>query len=271
MIADDCLEPRSSDPIKLISLRFDGPLTLADPVGSRNFGPPRAKTVELARTRFAGRSEQLWGRENFCNAFIIEESGAPLWNVVELGRVVDGDDTGAPTVANLLRATAKRVRANSAVFAPAGQSSLDPAEVSERQRAIEAQADELDRIAASGLQAIIRDQPLIEGVFARLIALGTRAPDRLVSNVAQALVVFERDRRPIEPQARLEQGGYVLDYKGCEITWPKVRRDASRWTVNVSSNDRGLLAKLGGCVVIDDFTSLENAIAKARRHVDELH
>ena len=83
-------------------------------------------------------------------------------------------------------------------------------------------------------------------------------------------MVFERDNRLLEPQPRLQQGGYVLDYKGCEISWPEVRLDASRWTVNLSSNDRGLLAKLGGCVVIDDFKSLENAIAKARRHVDEL-
>jgi len=247
----------------------DGPM-FVNPYGPRSRPALMQQEPYPTNTAALARVQQLWGREDFYNAFIIEESGVPLWNVVELGRVVDGDDTGAPTVANLLRATAKRVRANSAVFAR-GPKLLDPAEVTERQRTIEAQADELDRIAASGLQAIIRDQPLIEGVFARLIALGTRAPDRLVSNVAQALVVFERDRRPVEPQARLEQGGYVLDYRDCEITWPKVRRDASRWTVNVSSNDRGLLAKLGGCVVIDDFTSLENAIAKARRHVDELH
>jgi hypothetical protein len=147
---------------------------------------------------------------------------------------------------------------------------LDASQAKKRQQAIEDQADEIDRIAGSGLQAIIRNQLLIEGVFSKLIALGTRAPDSLVSNVFHALVVFEQNQEPIEPQPRLDQGGYVLDYRGCEITWQKVRRDSSRWTVNLCSNDRGLLAKLGGCVVIDDFVSLENAIAKARRHVDEL-
>jgi hypothetical protein len=147
---------------------------------------------------------------------------------------------------------------------------LSPSEVKTRQQAIEGQADELERIAGSGLQANIRDQLLIEGVFAKLLALGTKAPDSLVSNVAQALVVFERGRTQAEREARLEQGGYVLDYRGCEITWPEVCRDGSRWTVNLASNNRTLLANLGGNVVIDDHVSLENAIAKARRRVYEL-
>jgi hypothetical protein len=60
-------------------------------------------------------------------------------------------------------------------------------------------------------------------------------------------------------------------YKGCVITYPKIRIDASRWTVNLGSNDPRLLAKLGGrIVVINDHISLEGAIAKAKCQVDEL-
>lgn len=255
-----------------------GPVTLiyADgPMFINPYGPRRRPAImqqEPYQTSASAlaRVQQLWGRENFHNPFIIEESGEPLWNIVELGRVVDGDDPGAPTLANLLRVIAKDVRANSAVFAR-GPKWLDPVEVQNHRAEIEGQADELDRIVDSGLQAMIDDPLRIEAVFTKLLALGTRAPDSLVSNVAQALVVFEREKQQVEPQPRPQQGGYVLDYKGCEITWPEVRRDASRWTVNVSPSDRGMLAKLGGCVVVDDFKSLDNAIAKARRYVDELH
>ena len=72
---------------------------------------PVTNTAALARV------QQLWGREDFHNASIIEKSGKPLWNVVELGRVVDGEDTGAPTLVNLIRGIAQSVRANSAIFA----------------------------------------------------------------------------------------------------------------------------------------------------------
>ncbi len=56
------------------------------------------------------RVQQLWGRDEFHNPFIIEESRASLWNIVELERVVTGNDTAAPTLANMLRAVAKHVR-----------------------------------------------------------------------------------------------------------------------------------------------------------------
>ena len=104
-----------------------------------------------------------------------------------------------------------------------------------------------------------------------MLALGTKASDSLVSNVAQALVVFERNQMPIKPVARLEQGGYVVDYKGYEITYPPIPMFPNKFTVNLCSNNPHLFNKLGGRnIVIDDHASLEAAIAKAKRHVDEL-
>jgi hypothetical protein len=196
-----------------------------------------------------------------------------LWNVVELGRVVTGDDAGAPTLVNLLRAIAKDVRTNSAstFFVRIGPKMLDPSETKKRQQAVEGQADTLDWFADSGLQAIIRDRLLIEGVFSKLIALRAKAPDSLVSNVAQALVVFERNQGLTEPEARLEQGGYVLDYKGYAIMYPRVRIDTSGWTVNLASNAPHLQARLGpSAEVFKDYHSLNGAIAQAKRRVDEL-
>jgi hypothetical protein len=87
----------------------------------------------------------------------------------------------------------------------------------------------------------------------------------------QALVVFEQESRPNEPGPRLEQGEYVLDYKGYEIHYPRVRIDTSGWTVNLASNDPRLLNRLGGqTIVIKDHQSLEGAIAKAKGHIDAL-
>jgi hypothetical protein len=247
----------------------DGPM-FVDPYGPRRRLAMMQQEPYPTNTAALARVQQLWGREDFHNAFIIEKSGKPLWNVVELGRVIDGEDTGAPTLVNLLRGIAQSVRANSAIFAR-GPEPLTPAEAKKRQRAIERQADELDRIAESGLQAIIRDQLLIDEVFSKLLALGTKAPDSLVSNVAQAFVVFEQNQMPIKPMARLEQGGYVVDYKGYEITYPPIPMFPNKFTVNLCSNNPLLFNKLGGRnIVIDDHTSLEAAIAKAKRHVDEL-
>ena len=64
-------------------------------------------------------------------------------------------------------------------------------------------------------------------------SLDTKAPDSLVSNVAQALVVFEQNQTPIEPVARLEQGGYVVDYKGYEIKYPPIPMFPNKFTVNL--------------------------------------
>jgi hypothetical protein len=247
----------------------DGPM-FVDPYGPRRRLAMMQQEPYPTNTAALARVQQLWGRDDFHNAFIIEKSGKPLWNIVELARVVDGEDTGAPTLANLLGAIAKSVRANSAIFAR-GPKTLTPAEVKKRQQAIEGQADELDRIGGSGLKSIIRDRLLIEEAFSKLLALGTMAPDSLVSNVAQALVVFEQNQTSIEPEARLEQGGYVVDYKGYEITYPPIPMFPNKFTVNLCSNNRHLFNKLGARnIVIDDHVSLEAAIAKAKRHVDGL-
>lgn len=210
----------------------DGPM-FVDPYGPRRRPAMMQQEPYPTNTAALARVQQLWNRADFHNPFIIEQSRTPLWNVVELERVVSGDDKGAPTLVNLLRAIATIVRAGSATFVRSGPKMPSLAEARKRQQAIEAEADELDRIAGSGLQTIIRDQLLIEGVFSKLLALGTSAPNSLVSNVAQALVVFERDQTPNEAEPRLEQGGYVVDYKGYEITYPQIPMYSNVWTVNV--------------------------------------
>jgi DNA-binding XRE family transcriptional regulator len=248
----------------------DGPM-FVNPYGPRRPLAMMRQEPYPTNTAALARVQQLWGRDDFHNALIIEGSGTPLWNVVELGRIVDGSDTGAPTLANLLKTIAVSIRANSANFVRSGARLLSALDVEKRRRAIEAEADELDRLASSGLNAIIRDQLLIEGVFSKLMAFGTKAPDSLVTNVYQALVVFEQNQVSPESKVRRVQGGMSSEYKGCEITWPEVRMTTSGWTVNVASNDRHLFGKLGGhTIIVTDHVSLENAIAKAKMRIDEV-
>jgi hypothetical protein len=61
-----------------------------------------------------------------------------------------------------------------------------------------------------------------------------------------------------------------LEYKGCVITYPRIRIDTSGWTVNLASNDWQLLAKLGGKnKIFNDHHTLDGAIAQAKRYVDD--
>ena len=145
---------------------------------------------------------------------------------------------------------------------------LNSAKFVEREKWIKEQADILDQLAAGGLSAILRDPLQIDRVHAKLQTFGKPAPDGLVSNVAQAMIVLTRGPASGGLNARLEREQYVMDYRGCEITWPRVRIDSSRWTVNIVSSSFGLMAKLGGRVVIHDGVSIKAAVARARRYID---
>jgi DNA-binding XRE family transcriptional regulator len=247
-----------------------GPVTVIYSDGPMFVNPygPRSRVAMLHQEPFPknvsaiARVQMLWNRESFHNPFIIEESGKPLWNVVELQRIVEGGDKGAPALVNLLSRIAKSVQEDSAIFAR-GPKALTPSEFRARQAAIEAQGKKLEKIAASGHEVAAKSAKQIEEVFSNLLQLGTRAPDLLVSNVWDAFSVMEME----QVKAPLKS---PLNYRGYEITWPMPRIDGSRWTVNVASERRDLFLRIGGrTLVIDDFHSLEGAIQKAKRIIDE--
>ena len=87
----------------------------------------------------------------------------------------------------------------------------------------------------------------------------------------------ERNRRGIkgawaDPQTgRFSSSVQIeLEYKGCVISYPRTPMFSGKWTINLASNNPHLLTKLGGCVVVDSHVSLDDAIAKAKRRVDEI-
>lgn len=168
----------------------DGPMFI-DPYGPRR--PPARIRQEAQQTNAAAiaRVQKLWGRDGFCDPLIIEKSRNPLWNVTELQRVVDGTDTGAPTIPNLLKRIAEEVKSTSASFVWTGKGPT-PSERKERQQRIEDLATELVALAATFFDESDSHQH-VEEVFSKLRSLGKRPPDSLVNNVAQAFVAAEQE------------------------------------------------------------------------------
>jgi transcriptional regulator with XRE-family HTH domain len=89
---------------RLRQIRPDlGPVTLIysdGPMFINPYAPHRLAMMKqepyLTNAAALARVRELWGREDFHNPFIMEESGKHLWNAVELARVVAGTDSDAP-------------------------------------------------------------------------------------------------------------------------------------------------------------------------------
>lgn len=172
-----------------------GPVTLiyADgPMFVNPFGPRQRIAMmhqEPYPTNAAAiaRVQALWGRDDFHNALVIEQSGKPLWNIVELDAVVTGRDRGAPTIPNMLRTLAEQLRGTSGIFVRNGPRILTRTEEKERQLEIENVATELDKIAAD-FSAQNFDSAPTEDLLVKLRKFGKQPNERLVNNLAQAFV-----------------------------------------------------------------------------------
>ena len=170
-----------------------GPVTLIYSDGPMFVNPygPRQRLAMMHQEPYAtnaaaiSRIQQLWGREDFYNPFVIESSGKPLWNIVELGRVVDGSDSGAPTLVNMLHALARFVKANSDKYVRSGPRMHSPSEVEQRQRQFAALAAELDKLATTVLHDPVT-RSKIDEVLSNIRKLGIHPKDSLVSGIAQA-------------------------------------------------------------------------------------
>ena len=169
-----------------------GPLTLIYADGPMFIDPYRPRrmamlTQEACPTNAAAlaRVQRLWGRDDFDGPFIIEKTGAPLWNQIELMRVVDGSDKGAPTLANTITKVAVYVRTNSFIHVRDG-ARMTTAKEQEKAKAMTAQmADELDVLATQVPQGTVRYGDF-EAVLSRLHDLGFFPPNKLVGDVAHA-------------------------------------------------------------------------------------
>ena len=106
-IWEDRLRQISPDLGPVTLIYSDGPMFI-NPYGPRR--PVARMHPEPYPTNAAAlkRVCELWGREDFHNPFIMDETGKHLWNAVQLMRVVDGSDRDAPLWRRVTIAVAAR-------------------------------------------------------------------------------------------------------------------------------------------------------------------
>jgi len=250
-----------------------GPVTLiyadspmfVDPYGPRHRPAMMQQEAYPSNVMALARVQALWGRDDFCNPFIIEKDGSPIWNAVELGRIANGTDTDAPVLINLLRKAAQSIRENAHIFVRSGARAMTPDETKQRQGAIDAQADALDEIANAGLVGAVERYVQIEAVFKRLLDLGTRAPDDLVSSVYHALEIFRQTWGP-----RIEGPNFVLDYKGYQISWLRTPIMSASISVDVTAETASLFARIDRRNFPITARTAEIGVQKAKAYIDSI-
>jgi DNA-binding XRE family transcriptional regulator len=162
----------------------DGPMFI-DPYG------PRRKLAMLKQEPYPtnaaalARVKIIWDQPDVYGPFITDKSDSFLWNQVELARVVDGSDKGAPTVRNTLARIAAYVIENPTAFAR-GPRSLTPAEVDDRKRRILAVGEGLSVLAKQSEERVVEYSDF-EALLERLHKLGFYPTSRQVADVAHAI------------------------------------------------------------------------------------
>jgi DNA-binding XRE family transcriptional regulator len=189
MLSDICavwterLEKERPELGPVILCYSDGPM-FVNPYG------PQRKLAMLQHESYptnaaaVARVRLLWNKPDFHGPFILEKSGKFLWNQVELTRVVNGGDKGAPTIRNTLLRMAAYVAENPTAFAR-GPKVLGPAEVEDRTRRIQAVGEELAALAAQSETRVVQ-YPDYEPLLDRLHELGFYPTHRQVGDVAHA-------------------------------------------------------------------------------------
>jgi Helix-turn-helix len=161
----------------------DGPMWI-DPYGPRTklasieLEPYPTNSAALARVRM------IWGQPNVHGPFITEKSGGPLWNQVELARVVDGSDRGAPTVRNTITRLAAYVLEDSGFVR--GVNAPTKKQIDDQTAAIRSVGKQLTELAAESEARFVSYQEF-EVFLSRLHKLGFYPTERQVGDVAHAI------------------------------------------------------------------------------------
>jgi DNA-binding XRE family transcriptional regulator len=162
----------------------DGPMWV-DAYRPRNRFPMLRQEAYPTNSAALARVRMIWGDNDVHGPFIMERSGNPVWNQVELARVVDGSDNNAPTVRNTIKRLANYILENSAVFVR-GVRMPTVEEVQEKTSEIRQTGEALLRLAAeSNGRRVFYEE--FEVHLGRLHALGSYPTNRQVSDVAHAI------------------------------------------------------------------------------------
>jgi hypothetical protein len=162
----------------------DGPMWV-DPYRPRNRYPTLQQEAYPTNGAALARVRMIWGGSDVHGPFIMERSGNPVWNQVELARVVDGSDRNAPTVRNTIKRLADYILENSAVFVR-GVRMPTAEEVQHKTGEIRAIGEALVRLADESEERHVSYQEF-EILLKRLHDLGSYPTNRQVSDVAHAI------------------------------------------------------------------------------------
>lgn len=162
----------------------DGPMWV-DPYRPRNRFPMLQQEGYPTNSAALARVRMIWGENDVHGPFIMERSGNPVWNQVELARVVDGNDKNAPTPRNTIKRLANYILKHSAVFVR-GVRLPSAEEIAAKSEEIRATGEALARLAdeAEGRHVSYEE---FEVLLRRLHALGSFPTNRQVSDVAHAI------------------------------------------------------------------------------------
>jgi hypothetical protein len=150
---------------------------------------PRNRLATLQTESYAtnsaaiARVRKIFGRDDVHGPFIMEKTGSALWNQVELARVVDGSDKGAPTVRNTIRRLANYILENATAYVR-GDPTLK--KVQNTEAAIRAVGQELLKLAEESQNRFV-SYVEFEALLKRLHGLGTYPTNRQVGDVAHAI------------------------------------------------------------------------------------
>lgn len=162
----------------------DGPMWV-DAYRPRNRLPSLQLEPYPTNSAALARVKMIWGTEGVYGPFIMEESGGALWNQVQLARVVDGSDNGAPTVRNTIRRLANYILENSAVFVR-GVKMPTVEEIKGITASIEATGEALLQLATESETRCVTYVEF-EVLLKRLHELNTYPTNRHVGDVAHAI------------------------------------------------------------------------------------
>jgi hypothetical protein len=152
---------------------------------------PRSRTPMLQQEPYPtnsaalARVKMIFNNENVYGPFIMERTGSPIWNNVELARVVDGSDTNAPTVRNTIRRLAEYILENSAVFVR-GVRLPTAEEIQAKASEITQTGEHLLELAKESETRCVTYQEF-EISLKRLHQLGSYPTERQVGDVAYAI------------------------------------------------------------------------------------
>jgi hypothetical protein len=171
-----------------------GPVTLNysdGPLFIQPFGPRRPLAMLHQETHpnnaaVLARVQVLAGADGMFNPFVLEEGAHDLWNIVELQRVMVGEDSNAPTLPNMVCRLAAGIRADAPYYVRSGARMATSAEQDKRMRELEALAVVLDSIGKQTMQEVVGQQANIEGIMQQVQTLGLRLRNDLVSGIASA-------------------------------------------------------------------------------------